>query len=352
MEEVALSRALSHVPLADALALPGGIGILLGVLVGGGIALLFVGLQRVIDGRTNTLSRRLDQYAVGVPVAPPPQAKIRIRGARRHAPNAAYTAFENVAATRGFSVTLARDLARADLRITVGEYLVLTVVLASIGTLLGLALPFSGRILLALVLLVAGILGPRYYVTWRKTRRQRAFDGQLADVTTLMAGALRSGYSFLQAMELVAREGPAPVSTEFDRVVREVGLGLSPEEALANLVDRMESEDLELMVTAINVQRDVGGNLVEVLDIIANTIRERVKLVGEVRVLTSQQGCSGNVIALLPVVLGIVLAIINPTYILGVFRTTTYCGWTMVSCSVIMILSGYLVIRQIVNIRV
>jgi tight adherence protein B len=153
-------------------------------------------------------------------------------------------------------------------------------------------------------------------------------------------------------MELVAREGPSPVSTEFDRVVREVGLGLSPEEALANLVERMQSEDLELLVTAINVQREVGGNLVEVMDTISTTIRERVKLVGEVKVLTAQQAYSGYIIALLPVVLSLMLGIINPSYMLGVFQTTHWCGWTMVGCSGIMIMSGFLVIRRIVDIKV
>jgi tight adherence protein B len=167
-----------------------------------------------------------------------------------------------------------------------------------------------------------------------------------------MSGALRSGFSMLQSMELVAREGPEPVSKEFERVVREVGLGFSPEEALANMVERMQSEDLELLVTAINVQREVGGNLVEVLDTIANTIRERVKLVGQVRVLTAQQQFSGYIIALLPVALALILGIINPNYMLSVFSKTTYCGWTMLGCSATSVLSGFLVIRKIVDIKV
>ena len=205
---------------------------------------------------------------------------------------------------------------------------------------------------LAVVMLAAGLYGPRLYVTRRKRNRQNQFNSQLSDTITLMSGALRSGYSLLQSMELVAREGPVPVSMEFDRVVREVGLGLSPEEALANLVERMQSEDLELLVTAINVQREVGGNLVEVMETISNTIRERVKLIGEVKVLTAQQAYSGYIIALLPVALAIILGILNPTYMLGIFQQTTWCGWTLVSCSGIMILSGFLVIRRIVNIKV
>jgi tight adherence protein B len=325
--------------------LSSGLAILLGAGVGTGIALLFVGLQRIIDGQTTRMSSRLDQFAV----APAGMAPAKQRRQRRQRRRPAYVDGANSAS---FTSTLARDLARADLKVTVGEFLVLTVVLASLGALVGVAIPVGGRILLGAVLGAAGFFGPRFYVTRRKNARQQAFNNQLSDVITLMSGALRSGYSLLQSMELVAREGPVPVSMEFDRVVREVGLGLSPEEALANLVERMQSEDLELLVTAINVQREVGGNLVEVMDTISTTIRERVKLVGEVKVLTAQQAYSGYIIALLPVALSLLLGVINPSYMLGIFQTTHWCGWTMVGCSGIMILSGFLVIRRIVDIKV
>jgi tight adherence protein B len=213
-------------------------------------------------------------------------------------------------------------------------------------------LPIPGHVILALALAVAGLWVPRLYITSARNRRLRAFNTQLADTIGLLSGALRSGYSLLQAMELVAREGPSPVSGEFERVVREVGLGLSPEEALANLVRRMQSDDLELMVTAINVQREVGGNLAEVLDTIASTIRERVKLKGEIRVLTSQQQYSGYIVGLLPVGLSLILFIINPTYMSNVFTKTQWCGWTMFGCSAAMILAGFLAIQRIVDIEV
>jgi tight adherence protein B len=326
-------------------ALSSGLAILLGALVGTGIALLFVGLQRVIDGQTTRVSSRLDQFTFNVAAGPSVKARNPRRRRRR---TATYVEGD----TQSFTKTLARDLARADLKITVGEFMVVTVVLASLGGLIGFALPVAGRILLGAVLGACGLFGPRFYINYRRNKRQQAFNNQLSDVITLMTGALRSGYSLLQSMELVAREGPSPVSIEFDRVVREVGLGLSPEEALANLVERMQSEDLELLVTAINVQREVGGNLVEVMDTISTTIRERVKLVGEVKVLTAQQAYSGYIIALLPIVLSLLLGVLNPSYMLGIFQTTHWCGWTMVGCSLIMILSGFLVIRRIVDIKV
>jgi tight adherence protein B len=326
--------------------------ILLGLVAGVGVALMFVGLQRVVDSRTNVVARRMDELILPVAGVPDPAAQRTGRRQRRRRAAPVYVAGDDAANTRSFTITLARDLARADLKITVGEFMVITVVLASVGALLGFAMPIGGHILLGVILLAAGIYAPRFYVTRRKRKRQALFNQQLADVITLMSGSLKSGYALLQAMELVAREAPQPIAGEFDRVVREVGLGLSPEEALANLVERMQSEDLELLVTAINVQREVGGNLVEVLDTISGTIRDRVKLLGEVRVLTAQQQYSGYIIALLPVALALLLAVINPSYMLGVFTETTWCGWTMLGCSSVMILTGFILIRQIVAIRV
>ncbi|MGZ3598348.1 MAG: type II secretion system F family protein [Ktedonobacterales bacterium] len=333
--------ALGGLVIGDVNAGGTGLALLLGLMIAGGIGLVFAGWQRSLDGNTTNVVRRLDQVVnVSVPIS-----EMRNRRGRRDRRRQD----EQVSAG---NIKLARDLARADLKITVCEFRVMRLTAASLGALLGLAVPLGGRVLLAVVLLASGYFFPLMWVTRRKRARQQQFDGQLADTITLMSGALRSGYSLLQAMELVAREGTPPVSLEFDRVVREVGLGLSPEEALANLVDRMQSEDLELFVTAINVQREVGGNLVEVMETIANTIRERVKLQGTVRVLTSQQQFSGYIIALLPVGLAIMLGIINPTYMLGVFSSTVFCGWTMLGCSVVMLGTGFLIIKQIVNIQV
>lgn len=332
--------ALGGLVIGDINALGTGMALALGMMIAGGIAMVFAGWQRALDGNTTNVVRRLDQVVnVSVPVS-----EMRNRRGRRDRRRQEQVSSSNL--------KLARDLARADLKITVGEFRVMRLTAASIGFLLGLAIPVGAPILLAIVLLASGYFFPLMWVARRKRARQQLFDGQLADTITLMSGALRSGYSLLQAMELVAREGTPPVSLEFDRVVREVGLGLSPEEALANLVDRMQSEDLELFVTAINVQREVGGNLVEVMETIANTIRERVKLQGTVRVLTSQQQFSGYVIALLPVGLALMLGIINPKYMLGVFTSTMFCGWTMFGCSAIMLLTGFLIIKQIVNIQV
>jgi len=332
-----------------------GFAVIIGAMTAVGIWLVFVGLQRAIQNRAESMLDRINKYGAIVPPAfpdgtakKPKKPRFQILGGRSRA-----VADADVdASSRGYTATLARDLARADIRITVGEYLVMVFVLAAVGALIGLVIPIGGHLLLAVVLVVAAFYVPRAYIRNRKERRQRAFNSQLADIITMIANSLRSGFALLQSLELVSREGPPPIGQEFERVVREVGFGTSVEMALSHLVERMESEDLELLVTAINVQREVGGNLVEVLDSIANTIRDRVRLVGEVRTMTAQQQYSGYIIALLPVGIALFLTIINPAYMLSVFKTTTWCGWTMLSCSVVMILAGFLIIRQIVQIKV
>lgn len=327
-----------------------GAALLLGGLAFVGVLMFFNGLRRGMTGGSHGIASRLEVYGQR---EQPVVQQGRGRGRGRGRGNAGlYGQIDRTMAARGAGAQWARDLARADVKMTVGEFYVARWVLGSVGGLVGFATPIGGRYLLAVVLAVVGYMAPPIYVRSRKNKRLGAFNAQLADTIQLLSSALRSGYSLLQAMELVAREGPAPVNGEFERVVREVGLGLSPEEALSNLVRRMQSDDLELLVTAINVQREVGGNLAEVLDSIANTIRERIKLKGEVRVLTSQQQYSGYIIGLLPVGLSLVLFIINPKYMLGVFSQTHWCGYTMFGCSGVMIVVGFILIQRIVNINV
>lgn len=332
---------------------------LLPILVGGLVALaiflLFIGLQRIVDARADSVyMRMITKGGMPAQVADPgllERAKKRRTRTRRPG-QASYRALDEID-DRNFTVRLARELDRADLKITPSEFLIGTIVLMSLGLLLGIALPVGGHFLLAGLLFGLGWFGPRFWLRRRWLKRQRAFNNQLADMITLMSGALRAGHGLLQGMNIAAQEGPQPSATEFGRVVRQVSMiGLNPDEALNNLVTRMQSSDLELFVNAINVQREVGGNIAELMDTIAATIRDRNKLVGEVQVLTAQQQYSGYIIALLPVGLAIMLAVINPNYILGVFQTTVWCGWTMASCSAIMIIAGFLVIRRIVNIQV
>jgi len=251
-------------------------------------------------------------------------------------------------ARRGFAANMRTDLARADLKLRVAEFMGITVLSAVLFVLLGRLL-FGSPLLAA----VAGILGffvPRFYVGMRKRKRLNTFNDQLGDTITLLANSLRSGYSIVQSMETVANQLPDPMATEFHRVTQEIGLGLHYEQALNNMLRRVPSDDLDLMITAINIQGKVGGNLAEILDTIGHTIRERIRIKGEIRALTAQQMISGYVLTFLPVALGLILYMINKSYMSLLFSDP--CGWIMVGVSALMIAGGFLIIRKIVNIEV
>lgn len=182
------------------------------------------------------------------------------------------------------------------------------------------------------------------------TRRRNAFERQLVDILLLVQGAVRAGYSFQQALDVVIREMKAPASEEFRRVRHEMGLGLSLSQALGNMVERMENDDLYLVVTAININSQVGGNLVTMLDAVTNTIRDRVRLFSEVRVLTSQQRFSSLLLTFLPFGMAGVLMILNPEYMMRLFEPGIYLCIPIAAA--IMILIGNILIRKLGHIDV
>jgi len=249
---------------------------------------------------------------------------------------------------RGIGAGISDQLAQANLRLTVIEYLIINT-FSVVGSFLVGNLIF-GTWVLAIFAGIAGFFLPRLYVGFTKRGRLHKFDDQLGDTINQMVNGLRSGYSMLQAMESVAQELPPPVSEEFTRVIQEVGLGLTGEQALNNMLRRIPSDDLDLMVTAINVQNEVGGNLAEILDIISYTIRERVRIKGEIRVLTAQGMISGYIITFLPIVLSLVLFLMNREYIMHMF--TTPCGLVMIGIALFGIVIGFIAIQKIVRIEV
>jgi tight adherence protein B len=252
-------------------------------------------------------------------------------------------------AERGFARNIATTLARANLKLTVGEYLILMVT-SILGSGMIFYLIMHQNLFLTLGGLVLGFFLPRIYVKIRQGRRLKAFNGQLGDAINLLANGLHSGYSMLQAMDAVANEMPPPISEEFQRVVREVGLGVTTERAMNNMLRRIPSDDLDLMITAINVQHEVGGNLAQILETISHTIRERVRIKGEIMVLTAQGRISGYVISFLPIGLGLLLFVMNPNYMGPMF--TDPCGIGMIAVGLVMMAAGFFAIQKIVNIEV
>jgi tight adherence protein B len=188
------------------------------------------------------------------------------------------------------------------------------------------------------------------FLRFRQTRRLYAFNDQLNDAITLLANSLRSGYSLLQSMEMVGRELPPPMSEEFQRVTREIGLGLSNQDALNNLLRRIESDDLDMMITAINIHHEVGGNLAEILDTIGHTIRERVRIKGEIRTLTAMARYSGYLVSILPVAVAGLLFVMNTDYMSGLWQDP--CGVQMILVAGIGMVSGWIIIRRVVNIDI
>jgi|SRR5215207_8447787 len=245
---------------------------------------------------------------------------------------------------------VSRELARADLKFKVAEYYALvfmSTVVAALAAYLIQPYPAS-----ALIGAVIGFLIPRFYVKRQQTVRLNKFNDQLSDMLNLMVNGLRAGYSTMQALEAVSRELPAPISDEFHRVVQEMQIGIPMEKALDNLLRRIPSEDLDFVITAINVQREVGGNLSEILDTISFTIRERVRIKGEIRVMTAQVRTSATVLSLIPVFLTAALWFISPEYIGSFFDRGPLCGWAAVGTVVGMIASGYMVMMKIADIEV
>src|SRR5829696_1740182 len=245
---------------------------------------------------------------------------------------------------------VSRELARADLKFKVAEYYALvfmSTVVAALAAYLIQPYPAS-----ALIGAVIGFLIPRFYVKRQQTVRLNKFNDQLSDMLNLIVNGLRAGYSTMQALEAVSRELPAPISDEFHRVVQEMQIGITMEKALDNLLRRIPSEDLDFVVTAINVQREVGGNLSEILDTISFTIRERVRIKGEIRVMTAQVRTSATVLSMIPVFLSIALWFVSPEYIGSFFDRGPLCGWLAVGLIVGMIATGYFVMMKIADIEV
>jgi len=307
------------------------------------VAGVFYIIARYLGGPDSSIENRLDQFVAREVEQRPPEDRAE------RTPSAFTRGLDEAVAGRSFAQNIRTQLARAALKITPGEYIIITIT-SILGTGLIAYVVMHRNPILTLGGLVLGFFLPRFYVKYRQAKRLRDFSNQLGDAINLLANGLRSGYSLLQAMDAVAGEMPPPISEEFQRVVREIGLGLSNERAMNNMLRRIPSDDLDLMITAVNVQHEVGGNLAEILETISHTIRERIRIKGEIRVLTSQQMLSGYVVSFLPIGLGLLLYAMNPNYMGAMFQEP--CGMIMIAVGVISMTIGFIAIRKIVNIEV
>jgi tight adherence protein B len=321
-------------------------------------AILLIAFGVAMSGDGSGVSARLERYASGRQDKPAASAG-GLAAALQSCE--ALTQFNTVVEGRDFGANLAREIARADLKLKPTEYLMIWAA-STIGIPLVMILlsPFIEAFSSPLVWIIGAVVGfflPRFWLGRRKSGRLNAFNKQLPDTITLIANALRAGSSFLQAIEMVVRESRPPVSTEFARVIREVNLGLPFEQALENMVRRVKSDDLELMATAISIQHTVGGNLAEILDSIAFTIRERVRIKGEIKTLTAQQRLSGYVVGFLPIGLAGFLFIAAPSFLQPMFDDRVSliglpAGVIILFIGGVAMFIGFMLIRKIVDIEV
>lgn len=318
---------------------------LLAFLAATGAACLVIGVPRMVQADTSWLDARLRRYGT--------RAFELTEDEQKRAASVAVTQLlanrlEASVSGRSFAARLRADLGRANLHLTVGEFLIFQ---TSMAMICGAAAFFISRApFVAALFAFAGWSIPQVWLGRRKAARVKAFNDQLADTIGLMSNSLRSGLSLFQSMEMISRESQPPVSEEFHRIVREIGLGVGPQEALLHLVRRVDSEDLDLLVTAVLVQFEIGGNLSRILDSIAGTIRERVKLQGEIRTLSAQGRMSGYILSGMPLAIGGILMLVAPSYMGKLFSPGPWL--VLPAVAVIGIVIGSLVMRKLVAIEV
>ena len=314
--------------------------LLAALLTGGAALLLIVALGSYLRG-DRRLTTRMDLYlGAGIdPHALPAHVSDTDTGQIAGRLNSALNEV-------GFAEGIRRALARADLPLTVPEYILLKVAAALLPTALVIVLTRS--LLVAPLITLLGFFLPTLWL--RRRQRQRLFAEQLPDMLSTLIGSLRGGFSLAQSLGNVANEAPAPLGVEMRRVMQELQLGLGIGEALDHLARRMESDDLDLVVAVIRINARIGGNLTTVLENINTTIRERSRLQREIRVITSQQRFASYILGLLPIILGMILMTINPDYMLKLFLP----GPTLIIPVVAGIcnLAGFILIQRMVDIKV
>lgn len=237
---------------------------------------------------------------------------------------------------------------QADWPLLGSEYEVILLIAGAVTGIVTLALTLKP--LMALAGVAGGVILGMIYLNIHISRRQTAFVNQLGDMLVMVANALRAGFSFMQAFELIAREMDEPIGREIQKVLTEVNVGADLETALDNMQKRVQSPDFELVVTAVLVQRQVGGNLAQILDTISETINERIRMRREVMALTAQGRLSGIVLAVLPIGLAAALSVLNPEYLKPLIQEDL--GKMAVAGAVVLEIIGFLVIRKIVDIKV
>ncbi len=244
-------------------------------------------------------------------------------------------------------VKLENELYMAHLMLRADEFILGWVLLTLLLPGLMLFLGMETVAVLGMIIICAA--GPIVAVKLIKRQRLNKLDGQLVDALAVMCGALRAGYSFQKSLDAIAEEMPEPIAREFARVSREIGLGMPMEQSFNRLAERTRNRDLEMALYAVLIQKQVGGNLVEVLENVSETIRQRLKIKGDIKVLTASGRVSGYIIGLLPVILLLVLMVTSPSYVEMFF--VTRLGRNMLLAAAVLELVGFLAVKRIITVK-
>ena len=306
------------------------------------VFLLILGIYKVsIHSRENIRNRVLsleDQNREGINEVSASKKKLDYKDLLR--------GIGRIFAAKSYSGSLESELSKADIMLRGEEFIGLNILVTLAGGLIGYML--FGGISQALLIGFVCLLIPGMLVKHKKKARLNNLNEQICDSLTVLTNSLRAGYSFQQALDLVAKEMDGPLALEFRRTLREINFGSTTEQALMNLIQRAESNDLELMLTAVLIQRQIGGNLAEIFDNISNSIKERIRLKGEIKTLTAQGRISGLLIGLLPVGLFAILILISPDYIGILLRESS--GRMILGVAVVSEVIGFLIVRKVVDI--
>lgn len=312
--------------------------LLFGLLAAGGVFLLFLALWHFLSAQ-EPVDERLKQYGV--------DDEVSLRAAEGQEEVTRLPGLNRTLGGLTLGQRLALKLSRTDVPMTVAEFSLVMLGIGFAGFILGFLRfgPIVG-------LIIGGIFAylPLFYLSFQANLRRTKFGEQLPDVLSLLVGALRTGYGLLQGLEMLVTQMPAPSSIELARVVRAVSLGMPTQRALAELSARMQNDDLDLVVTAITVQYELGGNLAMTLETISETIRDRVRIKREIRSLTAQQRMTGYMLAGLPLVTGGMIYAINPAYMGRLFEPGLVR--LIPTAAVVMIVLGFLIMNKIVAIEV
>ncbi len=253
---------------------------------------------------------------------------------------------------KGMATKIADQLAKADIPLKANEFVAIQFLAVMISLIVGMGV--FKNLLIGIVLAGAGYAVPLIWISVVKAQRVQAFNDQILDTLVMLSNGLKAGYSFLQSLEMVSRETLPPMGKELKRVLKENSLGINLEDTLVALNQRVESEDWDLVTTVVLIQRQVGGNLAEILEKIGYTIRQRMKIKGDIQTKTAQAKISGLIVGALPILLGIAIFAVNPGFIMKLFtfHQGWFRGWFVLIAGGIWEAIGMYIIMQIVNIEV